>query len=59
MGSDKIYSVTNNGFLIISSAKTGKVEEFKKLGDTIISPPIVVNNKLFILTKKSKILGFN
>ena len=59
MGSDKIYSVSNNGFLIISSAKTGKVEEFKKLGDTIISPPMVVNNKLFILTKKSKILGFN
>jgi len=59
MGSGKIYSLTNNGYLIVSSAKTGKVEVFKKIGDSFISPPIIVNNKLFVLTKNSKILGFN
>ena len=59
MGSGKIYSLTNNGYLIVSSAKTGKAVLFKKLGDSVISPPIIANNKLFILTKNSKILGFN
>ena len=30
MGSGKIYSVTSNGYLIVSSAISGKVENFKK-----------------------------
>ena len=30
MGSGKIYSVTSNGYLIVSSAISGKVENFIK-----------------------------
>ena len=59
MGSEKIYSVTANGYLIISSAISGKVENFKKIGDPISSAPIITDGKLFIYTKNSKILGFN
>ena len=59
MGSGKIYSVTLNGFLIVSSATTGKVEYFKKIGDTITSNPIINNGKLYIFTEKSRIIGFN
>ena len=56
MGSGKIYSITLNGFLIVSSASSGKTEKFKKVGATNISPLIISNGKLFILTEGSKIL---
>tara|TARA_B100000029_G_scaffold494883_1_gene559195 strand:+ start:85 stop:1428 length:1344 start_codon:yes stop_codon:yes gene_type:complete len=59
MGSGKIYSVTLNGYLIVSSAVTGKVESFKKIGDPIISPPVISDGKLYILTKNSRIIGLN
>ena len=59
MGSGKMYSVTLNGYLIISSAITGKVENFKKIGNPITSSPIINNGKLFIYTESSKLLGFN
>ena len=59
MGSGKIYSVTLNGYLIVSSAISGKVESFKNIGDSIISPPIINNGKLYILTKNSRIFGLN
>ena len=59
MGSGKIYSVTLNGYLIVSSANSGKVESFKKIGDPIISNPIINNGSLFILTEDSRIIGFN
>ena len=59
MGSGKIYSVTSNGFLIVSSANTGKVEYFKKIGEQNMSPPIISNGELFILLKNSKIVGLN
>ena len=54
-----IYSVTLNGYLIASSATSGKVEFFKKIGEPITMPPIIVNGKLYILTENSRILGFN
>ena len=59
MGSSKVYSVTLNGYLIVSSAISGKVENFKKIGNPIISAPIISNGKLYILTKNSRINGFN
>ena len=59
MGSGKIYSTTENGYLIISSPSTGKSDNFIKLGDPIISSPIISNGKLYVLTKNSRILGFN
>ena len=59
MGSGKIYSVTLNGYLIVSSASSGKVESFKEIGNKISSAPIINNGKLFIYTANSRILGFN
>ena len=59
MGSGKIYSVTLSGHLIVSSAISGKVEYFKKIGNPITSYPIINNGKLYILTENSKIIGFN
>jgi len=59
MGSGKLYSVTLNGYLIVSSATTGKLEYFKKIGDPIASSPIISNGKLYILTDNSKIFGFD
>ena len=59
MGSGKIYSTTLNGFLIVSSASTGKAEYFKKIGSANISPLIISNGKLYLLTEKSKILVLN
>ena len=58
MGSGKVYSTTLNGYLITSSAKSGKVENFKKIGDPIISNPVISEGKLYILTENSKIFGF-
>ena len=59
MGSNKIYTTTLNGYLITSSAVSGKTEELKKIGDKITAPPIINNGSLYILTEESKILGFN
>ena len=59
MGSGKIYSVTLNGYLIVSSASSGKVESFKKIGHPVTSSPIISDGKLFIYTESSRILGFN
>ena len=59
MGSGKIYSVTLNGYLIVSSPVSGKAEYFKKIGDPVMSAPIINDGKLYILTKNSRILGFN
>jgi len=59
MGSNKIYSITLNGFLIVSSATSGKAEFYKKIGGLNISPLVINNGKLYILTDKSKILVLN
>jgi len=59
MGSGKLYSVTLNGYLIISSAKSGKAENFKKIGGNITNVPIISEGKMYILTEDSKIIGFN
>ena len=59
LGSGKIYSTTLNGFLIVSSATSGKSEYFKKIAKSIETKPIISNSSLYVLTKKSKILGFN
>ena len=59
MGSGKIYAVTLNGYLVVSSVFSGKVEYFKKIGDPIISAPIISNGKLYIITENSRIVGLN
>jgi outer membrane protein assembly factor BamB len=59
LGSDKIYATTLNGFIIVCSANSGKIEYIKKIGDSIISPPIISNGSLYILTEESRIIGFN
>jgi outer membrane protein assembly factor BamB len=59
LGSGKIYALSSNGYLIVSSALSGKVEYSKKVAKSISAPPIVSNGSLYILTEDSRILGFN
>ena len=59
MGSGKIYSVTLNGNLIVSSAVSGKAEYFKKIGEKNIAPLIISSEVLYILTENSRIFGYN
>ena len=59
MGSGKIYSTTSNGYLIVSSATSGKAENYIKVGKPITSSPIISDGKLFIYTEKSKIFGYD
>ena len=59
MGSGKVYSTTANGHMIVASAATGNVEFFKKIGDPLASSPIINDGKLYILSKNSRIYGFN
>ena len=59
LASGKVYITTNNGYLIVCSAKTGKTEYLKKIGDKIASNPIINNGSLYILTAESRLLGFN
>ena len=59
IGSGKIYAVTANGYLIVVSASSGVFEHTQKIGDRIFGSPIISNGKLFILTEKSRIFGFN
>jgi len=58
LGSGKIYATTLNGYLIVSSATTGKVEKFKKIGDQITSAPIISNGSMYILTEDPRLIGF-
>ena len=59
MGSGKIYAVTQNGYLIVSSATTGKTEYFKKIGKQINTSPLINDASMYVLTENSKIIGFN
>lgn len=59
MGSGKIYATTQNGHIIVSSGNSGKVEYSKKIANFISSTPIIIDGSLFVLTEKSRILGFN
>ena len=59
LGSGKLYITTFNGFLIICSATTGKVESFQRIAYNNTYSPIISNNSLFVLTKTFRILGFN
>jgi len=59
MGSGKVYSLTSNGFLIASSATTGKPDYFKKITGSNVSQVVISDGKLYILTDKSKILILN
>ena len=59
MGSGMIYATTLNGHLIVSSATSGKVEYFKKIGDILTAAPIISDGSFYVLTENSRILGFN
>ena len=59
LGSDKIYAVSENGYLIVCSATSGKIEFSKKIGDNVLTAPISSDGFLYLLTENSKILGFN
>ena len=59
IGSEKVYATTFNGYLIVCSANSGKVERYKKIGDTITADPIISNGELFILTDNSRLFGFS
>ena len=59
LGSGKIYALSSNGYLIVSSALSGKVEYSKKIAKSISSPPVISDGSLYILTEDSKILGFD
>ena len=58
LGSSKLYIVTVNGYLIVTSAINGKVESVKKISDKINAGPIISNGELYILTENSKILAY-
>ena len=58
MGSNKIYVTTANGYIIICSASSGKVESFIKVGSGITTSPIISGGSLYVLTDKSKLFGF-
>lgn len=59
LGSGKLYITTFNGFLIICSATTGKVESSQRVAFNNTYSPIISNNSLFVLTKTFRLLGFN
>ena len=59
LGSGKIFATTSNGFLIVCSAESGKINYFDKVASSIRSSPVITDEKLFILTENSRILGFN
>jgi outer membrane protein assembly factor BamB len=58
MGSNKIYVTTENGYIIICSALSGKVESFINVGSGITTSPIISDGSLYVLTNKSKLYGF-
>ena len=56
IASNKVYITTNLGYLIICSARTGKVEKVTKVTNSQLSEPRISNNNLYILTNKSVVI---
>jgi len=59
LGSGKIYSTTLNGYIITSSAESGKTESFRKIASLVSAAPIISGGSLYVLTEKPSIIGFN
>jgi len=68
LGSNKIYAVTRNGYIIVCSAESGNIEYVEKITgfagrglkiDTIDSSPVISNGSLYIVTTNSRLFGFN
>jgi len=59
LGSGKIYATTVNGYLIVTSVKTGEVVKAFKVADSILTRPIIVNGALYIQSSEPKIIGLN
>ena len=58
MGSNKIYATNSDGYMSVISATSGEILIQKKIAKSIYSNPIIVNNKLYVLTGNSKLLIF-
>lgn len=58
LASGKFYVATLNGYLIICSATTGKVEGYRFTSSGISTPPIISNGELYILTEASRVFRY-
>jgi len=56
IASNNIYITTNLGHILVCSVNNGKVESIKKVSQSRLSEPYIVNNKLYILKRNSVII---
>ena len=53
VASKKAYITTNRGYILICSISNGKVDKIFRLGNSKLSQPFVVNNRLYIIEDNS------
>ena len=53
VASKKAYITTNRGYILICSISNGKVDKIFRLGNSKLSQPFVVNNRLYIVKNNS------
>ena len=53
VASKKAYITTNRGYILICSISNGKVDKIFRLGNSKLSQPFVVNNRLYIIKDNS------
>ena len=53
VASKKAYITTNMGYILICPISNGKVDKIFRLGNSKLSQPFVVNNRLYIIQDNS------
>ena len=57
---DKINLFSSEGYMFSFNFFNGKIKDYKKISQKgIVSEPLFVNNYMFIIDKRNKLLKFN
>lgn len=59
LAGNTLWLASNSGTLVGVDAMTGRVTGQQELGDPVYVPPIVAQNKMFVLTDDAKLIALN
>ncbi|MGB6230247.1 MAG: PQQ-binding-like beta-propeller repeat protein [Litorimonas sp.] len=57
LAGDRLVAVSSQGRLLILNPYDGSIIEDRKLGDTVMVPPIIANETVYLLTDKAKLIA--
>ena len=57
--SDQIFVTTKNGYFLFLNYQNGEIINYAKVSKGFFSKPVVINETIFIIDNKMRILQFN